>query len=301
MTTSGGEPEYAIRLAGQKDTNIPYYLSDVRDRLSPGMRTFLKTYSGIYDEEVADHVQDIRDQAWAIRAYPCIGLGVFLQPPLLHQHPYYQSLVHLLGSKQGARFADIGTFLGIDIRYLYQDLRQAGMKPNPEDWREQLFAIDIVDMWELGFKMFRDNPSNLPVQYVVADALSPTPSEKLSPLIGSTDVINIAQVLHQFRYDGQIECCKTLVNFSHGFGSAIIGNQVGYPTGRKLISSGNETWQHGPDSWKEMWDEVGKLTQTEWNVSSELRSWEQCGVDPATTTWLGEDCGLLFFTCIRVS
>ena len=59
-----------------------------------------------------------REKAWKIRAHPCIGLGVYLVPQL-RRLPAYPEIIQRL--VQGQVLADIGCFIGHDLRHLVND------------------------------------------------------------------------------------------------------------------------------------------------------------------------------------
>ena len=234
-TPSGtGEPEYAV--PSTKPDKLPYYLPSSALNLSPILDEFLTTYSRFSPSSLLSHIQRTRDEAWSLRAYPCIGLGKFLDPPLLRQHSFYPSLLSLLNSDPDAMFLDIGCFLGIDLRFLFRDLTNpfpSSVSPwNPtltpiststssstpalgpsstlpsvpaltkEDAASKLVANDLVPFWSLSHTFFNDTPSTFPINFILADGLSPHSSPALSPLHHRISVLNIAQLLHQFSYAG---------------------------------------------------------------------------------------------------
>ena len=299
--TGTGEPSYAA--PSTSDRALPYYEPNISSRLSPELKDLLTTYSHFPASTLPSHVQSIRDSAWTIRTYPCIGLGAFLQAPLLPIHTFYPTLLNLLLTDPSAIFLEIGCFLGVDLRFLPRDLLYPSTISDSTIF-PKLKAIDLIDFWPLGHKLFNSTPTNFPVEFIQADGLSPLTSPDLTALKGRASVINIAQVLHQFSYEGQVAACKTLASHysyppsSSRPGTVVIGNQIGNAEGR-LTSMG--TWQHGPDSWKEMWEMVGKETDTEWETDAELRTFEECRATYASTAWLGEGAGFLFFTCRRVA
>ena len=80
-----------------------------------------------------------RDKAWAVRSYPCTGLGLWLDP-MLPKSPAYASIIQKL--QAGASFLDIGCFIGQDLRRLVAD-------GAPSD---RLYAVDVVSHWDVGYK-----------------------------------------------------------------------------------------------------------------------------------------------------
>ena len=138
--TGKGEATYAVKIAGRQDSSIGYYLSDVRDRVSPHLQKILEEYAGVPREEIGNHMQKIRDAAWSIRGYPCIGLAIFFQPPLLPIHPSYRYIQRILQEDSTAQLMDIGCFLGIDLRTILFDMSRLV----PENERQRFASRKLL-------------------------------------------------------------------------------------------------------------------------------------------------------------
>lgn len=123
-----------------------------------------------------------KDKAWAIRPYPCTGLGNFLTP-MITKTPIYATILSRL--QAGDTLLDIGCFLGHDLRRLCFD--GAPM--------ENLYGVDIVNHWDLGYEMFKDS-DKFKAHFIEADILHP--NEALAALKGKVDLISIIHVLHQW-------------------------------------------------------------------------------------------------------
>lgn len=106
----------------------------------------MEEHSHIPPSEQITHIYAIRNQAFAIRAYPCTGLGAWLVP-YLAQSPAYSEIVQRV--KNGETLLDIGCFLGSDLRRLVFDGKDAVLS-------ESLIGMDIVSHWDVGFDLFRD-------------------------------------------------------------------------------------------------------------------------------------------------
>lgn len=119
-----------------------------------------------------------REKAWNIRSYPCIGLGVYLVPQL-RRLPAYPEILQRLA--EGQVLADIGCFIGHDLRHLVNDGVPA----------KNLYGFDIVDFWGLGFEMFRDR-DRFSAQFIQADVMAA--GGRLAEFQGKLDIIHIAQV-----------------------------------------------------------------------------------------------------------
>ena len=82
---------------------------------------------------------------------------------------------------QGQALADIGCFIGHDLRHLVNDGAPA----------KNLYGFDIIDFWDLGFAMFRDR-DRFKAHFVQADTMAA--DSKLAEFQGKLDIIYIAQV-----------------------------------------------------------------------------------------------------------
>lgn len=82
---------------------------------------------------------------------------------------------------QGQVLADIGCFIGHDLRHLVND----GAPAN------NLYGFDIIDFWDLGFEMFQDR-DRFEAHFVQADIMAT--DGKLAMFKGKLDIIYIAQV-----------------------------------------------------------------------------------------------------------
>ena len=292
---SANEPTYAVDPARQTDpSSLPYYIPDIRSKISPQIKHLLTSAYHIPEDEVPDHCQRIRDKAWNIRAYPCIGLGVHLQPPLLTLNSEYKWIVEKLKTNPETRFLDVGTFLGIEPRVLYYD----GVPAN------RIIANDVVDFWTLGQEFFRDGDSEFirDVEYLQADMMMVREEGGAwETLRGGVDVINMCQILHQFTREKQVEACECLVALGRAkYGTMIVGCQVGKAEAEAVEHQTANLFMQSPPAWKEMWEEIMKKTGTKWRVECELRTWEQCGIDPKGAAYLGPGVGLVFFGCERL-
>ena len=211
----------------------------------------------------------------------------------------YGQIVDRLKTDPEARFFDVGTFLGIEPRVLYHDGVPAG----------QIVANDVVDFWTLGQEFFRDGDSDFirDVRYLQADMMAVreggegTGGAAWEAVRGKVDVINICQILHQFTREKQVEACECLVALGRAKqGTMVVGCQVGKAEAQVVDHQTAKFFMQSPTAWKEMWEEVMEKTGTKWKVECELKTWEQCGIDPEGAGYLGPGVGLVFFSCERL-
>ena len=240
---------------------------------------------------LADRPLNQREAAWRIRAYPCTGSGLFLRP-LLPLSPAYATIVQRLQSD--ATLIDIGCFIG-------QELRQLSFDGAPSS---NLYAVDIVNHWDIGYDMFRDRDI-FSATFVEADILHP--NEELLSMNGRMDVINVTLLLHQWDWAGQIAIARNLVALSRGPGTLVVGFQVGSsgpnrigPRSEENPLGTNEVFWHSPDTFALMWEEVGKATETKWEVQAELLTWEEIGWNRAERGFMGDCARILQFVVSRV-
>jgi SAM-dependent methyltransferase len=223
------------------------------------------------------------EKAWNIRSYPCIGLGNYLSPAL-PKHPAYPEILQCL---QTGTILEIGAFVGQELRKLVSD----GVP------QSHIYATDIVDFQALGYELYRDK-EKFNVPWILCNILEP--NEELEKLFGKIDVISVSHLLHQWGWDTQVKACRQLCKFSKP-GSII----VGYQGGTNNIAKREEwnktmTWAHDPDSFRRMWEVVGKETGMEWEVEAEIRPWADCGYLDSEVGYLGEDFSLLRFLIRRI-
>ncbi|ESZ99047.1 hypothetical protein SBOR_0581 [Sclerotinia borealis F-4128] len=250
----------------------------------------LEEYSNIPREEQSKHVHEIRDQAWAIRSYPCTGLGVFLVP-YISRSPAYPVILQKLG--EGEKLLDIGCFLGGDFRRLVFDGAPS----------TNLYGIDIVSHWDVGFSLFNDR-SHFGAHFIAASITTPPESQPspLLQLLGSFSILSISAVLHQWNYVDQLACAIKLVAYTNGPAALIVGHQIGNVENKEVLNKALQIpqWRHNVQSWVEMWDEVGKETGTEWRSEAWLRTWEDMGWDAKDSAWMEPGDMVLDFVVTRI-
>ena len=97
----------------------------------------------------------------------------------------YQEILQRLS--QGQILADVGCFIGHDLRHLVN----AGAPA------KSLYGFDIVNFWDLGFEMFNDHDRFDDAHFVQADIMAVDDGDgkgELADFKGKIDIISIAQV-----------------------------------------------------------------------------------------------------------
>ncbi|KAL6719444.1 hypothetical protein ACLMJK_003684 [Lecanora helva] len=283
--SSYSEPEYAQ--AGRPKSDYSWYLENIdkhnlpevsgSDRLEP-----LQMVENLISEVVCQ-----RDEAFAIRTYPCTGLGVWLCP-YIYLSPAYQAILEKL--KSGGSIMDVGCFLGMDLRRLVYD-------GAPSD---RMYAVDIVSHWDTSYHLFNDE-QKFEAKFIESDFLA-SENADLDKILGKIDIISVSAVLHQWLWEKQVEAAKKLVQYSSGPRAMIVGYQIGNQRSRELIMNGTTVpvRRHDPVSFARMWDQVGSETGTKWQTIAELRWWSDLGWDPKDYQWMDKGDRVLDFVVTRL-
>ena len=153
--------------------------------------------------------------------------------------------------------------------------------------------------------MFRDRDT-FSATFIEADILHP--NKELLAMDGGMDVINITLVLHQWDWAGQIAVARNLVGLSRGHGTLVVGFQVGSSGPNKIAPHSEESplgtrevFWHSPDTFAQLWAEVGNATGTKWEVQAELWTWEETGWNKAELRrYMGDCVRILQFVVSRV-
>ncbi|KAI3392979.1 hypothetical protein diail_4928 [Diaporthe ilicicola] len=280
------EPNATVRPEiGSKDKSVGWY-----DKTYPGIepeaRELLQEYSHIAPDEVDQYVIGIRDKAWDIFPYPCIGQFRFLNLSL-HRQPSYARILEQL--KDGATYLDIGCCVGQDIRKLVHDGAPAG----------NLHGAELQEGFiGLGYELFRDRDT-LKADLVQADAFDLGENSPLSRLVGKADFIHMGMVLHLFTWEKQREllenCVKLLKQESSG--STILGQAVGDVKGG--ARPGRGTFVHNEETFKKMWAEISQRTGLKFECRASVDG--GLGIAEARRRWDGASARRLSFEVEHVS
>ncbi|ELU40028.1 NmrA domain-containing protein [Rhizoctonia solani AG-1 IA] len=133
-----------------------------------------------------------------------------------------------------------------------------------------------IDFWDLGFKLFKDDPALFPVPFLEGDIFSsqlldldaPRPTERpkvphlktLTELLGRVSIIHASAFFHLFSEENQkklAERCVALLNMEPG--STIFGSHNGAPEPGVYTGIGapdREMFCHSPESWRKLWMEL---------------------------------------------
>ncbi|GAM41070.1 hypothetical protein TCE0_041r13910 [Talaromyces pinophilus] len=299
-TSTFSEPSYAK--SDKAKTDYPWYSPNIDKYLVPETQKLLEAYSNIPRDKQSEHVHEIRDQAWAIRSYPCTGLGVWLVP-FISTLPAYPTILKRLkdtaNGGSGARLIDIGCFLGSDLRRLAFDGAPT----------ENLYGVDIVSHWDVGFALYRDQ-DKFKAHFIEADLLSigednnagSGETTRFQALRATADIVSISAVLHQWDWDDQIKAAKKVVALTKGPDALVVGHQIGNVEAKQVWNKALQVhhWRHTPESFAKLWDQVGAETGTAWKTEGKLLSFEEMGWDPEDNRWMEPGDKALNFVVTRL-
>ncbi|MCJ1382012.1 hypothetical protein MMC17_005124 [Xylographa soralifera] len=291
MTTPDSLPTNRLGVAATipRSKSWPWYHEFIEDKLTSSVKDLLEGYSGIRAEDAESHVYKIvskpsnvpsfldyvtkcvvgpyssicvpttqlraaRDMAWEIFPWPCIGEFWFISLGL-SSHPSYPQLLTHLKSDPTTTLLDLGTCLGQDLRKLVYDGIPAS----------QLQGSDLFAEYEAaGHALWRDE-KKFRNRFIAADVFAT--QGPLADMQGTWDVISIFMFLHVWDLSDQKRACKRILNLLKPRpGSWIIGAQSGsinprhFPLRPPFVAPGEErsVYRHSVETFREMWEEVGK-------------------------------------------
>ncbi|KAJ6441424.1 porphobilinogen deaminase protein [Purpureocillium lavendulum] len=269
-------------------------------------RHLLESYSGIPPAEVDDHLLRIRDRAWAVARFPCLGRWSFTDLRLVDDPVFRSAVARLKDPRSGDALLDVACCLGQVVRQLVAE----GVPP------ERLHGTDLSPAFlDLGFELFRDRARFPPGAFVAADLLQPdelhevgekatsSANAELSgsgPLRGKVTLVHAANFFHLFPWEEQVRAATRIVSFLQpGRTDAVVfGGQVGCPDPAQAEVEPGEggpnrrrrRYLHNLASWQRLWDEVGRETDTRWRVEARF-----VGKLPFQIPGFPEECHYLKF------
>ncbi|KAJ1306497.1 hypothetical protein OPQ81_007499 [Rhizoctonia solani] len=242
-------------------------LDDSLFSLEPDELQFFQVATSISDPSaIKHHVLAIQAEAFKIFPYPCIRIFMFTKLKV-SRYPIYAQVLEYGRTHLDAIFLEMACCFG-------NDARKAALDGYPV---ENIVATDLRrDFWDLGFKLFKDDPTLFPVPFLQGDIFSaqlldlestgsskrPKLSElkSLTELQGHVSIIHASAFFHLFSEDDQRKLakrCIALLNTEPG--SIIFGSHNGAPEPGIYTDLGGPSHRmfcHSPDSWRELWTEL---------------------------------------------
>ncbi|RAL13191.1 class I SAM-dependent methyltransferase [Aspergillus homomorphus CBS 101889] len=251
-------------------TTKPAWYQTSVTAIDPVAQSLLEDYSGLAPEEVLPHVLALRDEAFSIFPYPCIGQMRFLSCHLARL-PFYPQVLARLRASPANGFLDAGCCVGQELRHL---VHSASIPAS------QLHGFDLEPgFFELGYKLFRDNAETFPATFVSGDLGASdedwTAGEIVSKVKGKVDVVWAGSLLHFWDYEGQLRGVERLIGLTRGGpGTVVCGRQMGSTVAGVYELTGlmDKTmhYRHDVGSLQRFWREVEARTGTKWEVQAEL-------------------------------
>ncbi|KAH7319698.1 hypothetical protein B0I35DRAFT_217887 [Stachybotrys elegans] len=232
------------------------YIPEVPDSIAPARR-LLQTYSKLPAEDVDRHILQVREEAWNITRFPCIGRWRFLSLLDTSEAFYRQILFRLTVPKSADALLDLGCGVGQVLR----QLRAEGVNDS------QLYGTDIEPrLVDLGYDLFQDR-HQLNARFVFGDVVDPDDT-RFTTLRGKITMVHATSFFHLFNWVQQLYIGKRIVGFlKPGTRNAVIfGRQMGTTKPSDSAVRSAAPYLHDGLSFQRLWDEIGRMTRTKWLV-----------------------------------
>ncbi|GAM82160.1 hypothetical protein ANO11243_001390 [Dothideomycetidae sp. 11243] len=254
-----------------RDKNVSYYAREVPE-IPDATKKILEKYSKIPPEQVNSHCFKIRDEAWEIYPYPCIGTFRFLDVSV-SRFPNYDEIIQRLRTNNQV-LLDLGCCFGQDLRHFVYDGAPS----------ENLYGCDLrLDFMNIGYDLFLDK-NTLKSKFLAADVFDD--QSALETLKGKIDIIVSSAFFHLFDLERQKVVARLVVRLlKPRKDSLLVGRQIGNLTPMRREYKhrpGTHVFRHNVETWKEFWNEVGEETGTRWDVQAELEGHQRMPVPSQT-------------------
>lgn len=274
MSITASAATYSADISRSKE--LPWYHKEIGSSLTPAAQKLLEEYSHLDPSEVEAHIYRVRDDAWSIFPWPCVGGFSFIKFGL-SLHPQYPRLLNRLCAPSSKdKLLDVGTCLGQELRKLIYD----GVPS------QNVYGTDIFPEYEsIGHALFRD-AEKMQGHFIAADLFDETPNTPLVKTEGSWDVVSVMMVLHMFDWEKQAHACRRILKLlAQKPGSLVVGTQAGsiVPGEQELkppfakVGEKRTLYRQSKESFTELWMGVGKEEGVEIKIEVEYE--EDVGED----------------------
>jgi SAM-dependent methyltransferase len=249
------------------------------DQIPEKARHLLESYSDIPPNLVTEHIVTLRNEAWEVFPYPCIGQFRFLEAGVDDCDEYNEVVERL---RKGQKLLDMACCFGQTIRQLVAD-------GAPSD---NIYGCDLQsDFIELGYKLFKDR-DKLRTKFLVADIFDPT--SPLHDLRGQVDIVYAGSFFHLWGLQKQKEVSRAVASLLRSDpGSMILGRQMGSVEAFEKISDTGTMFRHNVDSFKKLWKEVGDDLRVSFSVEARL-------VELNQGHFMGDDFRRIYFAIRKI-
>ena len=211
-------------------------------------KVFYREYVGLADEELKQHLMEIRELAWKVYQYRCVASFFFVNYNLgetFGQEWYGRILERVQG---GDKFLDLACAFGHVARNLVYDGAS----------QENIISSDLrPEFWELGYQLFRDR-ERFHCEFRQTDIFDPFCLEEYN---GKINILHTSAFFHLFDLERQKKVVNAVLRLvSTKPGTIIFGRQVGntVPEFRKhpWRSTDYGLYSHNEESFRSMFAEV---------------------------------------------
>ncbi|KAK8859631.1 hypothetical protein PGQ11_010365 [Apiospora arundinis] len=278
---------------------VEWYQPTVKSLLDSTVE-FFENYVGIKgDEKIKEHIYRVRDMAWKVLPYPCIGLFRFLDFSI-HLSPDYTQVIKRV--QEGATLLDLGCCFG-------QDLRKLAYDAGPKTSTRNLIGSDLEAAFlELGYELFADR-DRFEATFVPGDVFA---EDFLEQYRGKVDIIYLGSFLHLFSETQQKVVVRQLCRLLRPrAGSMVFGRNLGAGKGGPfhMKSIGWDLYRHDPHTISDLFnqghdDEDGpegdNAERVQWKVVSSLTRYGSDNWDNDRRGWYGDETKQMMFTATRL-
>ena len=159
----------------------------------------------------------------------------------------------------------------------------------------QLAGLDLHSEFnKLGRRLFRD-AANLQFDFYARDIFDDNADWR--PLEQRFDIIHITSFLHIWNWNDQVRAAQRLVKLIRPkTGAFLVGSGLGSAVGKEgpNLDGTGTSYRQSEESFKRLWEEVGNLTETKWDVKSRF---EKLPADKrhGVQVQVDQDLGILSF------
>ncbi|KAI1441712.1 S-adenosyl-L-methionine-dependent methyltransferase [Annulohypoxylon stygium] len=266
--------------------DVAWYQAELK-QIPETAKQIFQNYSKINEDELFSHIYRVRDEAWEILPYVCIGCFRFLDFPASLSPAYPEVLERL---RAGETLLDMGCGLGQDIRkYIYDGA--------PAD---NLIGVDVEPKFhDLGRELFKDRDT-LKARLVTGDVFD---DNFLSEFRGKIDIIFVGSFLHLFTYEQQVKIMAHITKLLRNRkGSMIFGRHMATAqTGGtyKDNALGWSLYYHSPDTINQL---LESSSEGKWDVETKLIPYSTAStvVEKGMSWQGGDDVKQMYFSAEKL-